>query len=92
MKRLPFKVLHVVTLVARHYYCCCVECAVEAHEVQGKCHVVFGEEIDDLDSYFLEKLDVFWFSEVTIIVVHVCRKFYYAYLLLQRHTIQHRKK
>ena len=26
--------------------------------------MVFGEEIDDLDSYFLEKPDVFWFSEV----------------------------
>ena len=45
-------------------YCCGAECTVEADEVQGKCHVVFGEEIDDLDSYFLEKPDVFWFSEV----------------------------
>lgn len=26
--------------------------------------MVFGDEIDDLDSYFLEKPDVFWFSEV----------------------------
>ena len=37
---------------------------MEADEVQGKCHVVFGEEMDDLDSYFLEKPDVFWFSAV----------------------------
>ena len=49
---------------------------MEADEVQGKCHVVFGEEIDDLDSYFLEKPDVFWFSEVIIIaylsIVYKC--------------------
>ena len=43
-----------------------LECTVDADEVQGKCHVVFGEEIDDLDSYFLEKPDTFWFSEVVI--------------------------
>ena len=43
-----------------------IECTIEADEVQGKCHVVFGEEIDDLDTYFLKKPDVFWFSEVTI--------------------------
>lgn len=52
---------YVVTLVVLR---CVVECTVEADDVQGKCHVVFGEEIDDLDSYFLEKPDVFWFSEV----------------------------
>ena len=40
---------------------------MEADEVQGKCHVVFGEEIDDLDGYFLEKPDVFWFSEVIVL-------------------------
>ena len=34
--------------------------------MQGKCHVLFGDEIDDLDSYFLDKPDLFWFSEVII--------------------------
>ena len=30
--------------------------------------MVFGDEIDDLDSYFLEKPNVFWFSEVIILL------------------------
>ena len=52
-------------LVVSYSYCVlCVECTVEADEVQGKCSVVFGEEAEDLDKMFLEKQDVFWFLEV----------------------------
>ena len=43
----------------------CVECTVEADGVQGKCSVVYGEEVEDLDKFFLEKQDVFWFLEVS---------------------------
>jgi len=45
-----------------------VECIVEANEVQGKCSVVFGEEVEDLGKFFLEKQDAFWFLEVSMVV------------------------
>ena len=48
------------------------EVVVPASEVQGKCQVVFGEDLQcSVDDYFLQEPDRFYFNEVRRCLRHI---------------------
>ena len=43
------------------------EVTVAATEVEGKCTVVFGEDVPSTDDYFLQSPDRYYFNEVLLL-------------------------